>query len=108
MSDLGITIWRKLEKPGPELAGYLMAYEGIDPDVRGWWVEADRPRDFVWTEEIVEKTVAFGLVSSTGKMIAEFESLEDAIEAERTAEIDFTTKVKVGRKVVPVETVTAN
>lgn len=90
MTDLNLRIFAHVEDPssdpdgGTGLLDYLVKKEGVmDPsDV---WVDIAIARNYEWTEEILEKTTAYGLVDDEGNILAQFDTLPEAETAKSKA-----------------------
>ena len=92
-----LTIYRVLERSllSPEFIEHVKTAEhAADPT----FVENDRPRDYLWSDEIVAATKAFALVDQNGNRVAEFPTLVEAEAAAASATVTF--GVQVGGKEV--------
>lgn len=90
-SAAGLTIYRKLN---PKITtdafkAFITNDEAGNPD----FVDGERVRDYVWTDEIVEATVGFAVVGQNGDILAEFPSLEAAEKAKASAKVVFDVKI---------------
>lgn len=92
-----LTIYRVLDggKLSPEFIAHVQKDEkAADPT----FVENDRPRDYLWSDEIVAATRSFALVDQNGNRVAEFPTLTEVEAARASATITF--GVTVGGKEV--------
>lgn len=63
---------------------------------RADYVDADRPRDLPYTEEIIERTIGAALVDAEGNILAEFRGAEAVAKAEKarsSARVTFSVDV---------------
>jgi hypothetical protein len=82
-----LSVYRQLDpkRTSPEFKAYIVDFEQGDPS----FVSADRPRDYVWTDEIVHATTGYALVDASGGVLARFDSLDKAEAAKASARIVF-------------------
>ncbi len=90
-SAAGLTVYRRLN---PKITtdafkAYITEREGGDPNL----VNGELPRDYVWTDEIVEATTGFAVVGQNGDVLAEFPTLAAAENAKASAKVVFDVKL---------------
>lgn len=83
----GLRIYRKLDTKltTDAFKSYINEKEGGSFD----FVEADRIRDYIWTDEIVGATVGYSVVGSGGDTLADFKTLAEAEAAKASAKVVF-------------------
>lgn len=89
-----LRIYRNLDpkKLTAEFAEHLRDYEGNDNPT---FVDGDRVRDYVWSDEIVHATKSYSLVDATGREIAKFDTLDKAEAAAKSAKFTFDVAVSL-------------
>ena len=83
----GLTIYRQLDpkQTTPAFKAFIVNFEAGNPD----FVDAERVRDYIWTDEIVAATTGYALVDQQGQKLADFKTLLEAETAKASARIVF-------------------
>lgn len=89
-----LRIYRNLDrnKISAEFAAHLRDYEHNDNPT---FVDQDRPRDYEWTDEIVNATKSYSLVDPTGREVGKFDTLAKAEAAAKSAKFTFDVSVSL-------------
>lgn len=99
MSVKGLKLFRELD---PDLLSgpakqWLAANEGSYE-----LVDNDRVRSVAWTEEIINATVGFKILTSDSEPLATFDSLGDALSAMSGAKVEVKVKVDLPKPSVAI------
>ena len=95
-----LRIYRELDtnKLSPLTREFLLAFEGQSD-----FVDNDTPRDDVFTEEVIEATIAYHIVSDDGQSLAKFDSLAKAEKAAAGAKVTFNVDIEVPKEEEPAK-----
>lgn len=84
---MSLRVVRKVEDLEPATVEYLTAREQFDPAFP--WLDNDAVRDADFTDEIIAKTVGYGIANEDGEVLREVPGLQVAERAVAGARIVF-------------------